>query len=158
VVASLQCRAVAGSRTVTNLEIINAEWGSTSATVRPPWERQVFVEKSTAGSFSTLVSSAGGKRLITSANSLPKPLLTLVHPNPANEIVSLSYTLFEAASVSVEVLNMKGERVQTLLPKSSHTEGEYSLSSSVRSLPTGTYVVRLQANGEAVMQRFVIGR
>lgn len=161
VVASLLCRAVAGSRTVTNLEIINAEWGATSATVRPPWERQVFVEvseKSTVGTFSTLISNAGGKRLITSASPLPKPLLTLVHPNPANEIVSLSYTLFESASVSLEVLNMKGEVVQTLLPESSRTEGEYSLSSSVRSLPTGTYMVRLQANGETVMTRLDIGR
>ncbi|MFY8001701.1 MAG: IPT/TIG domain-containing protein [Candidatus Kapaibacteriota bacterium] len=163
-VASMLCRAVAGSRTVTNLEIINAEWGSTSATVRPDWERRVFVEEppkdiAAAGTFTALVSNAGGKRLITSVDTSRKPTLSLVRPNPANDVVSLTYKLMEnSAPVSLDVLNMRGEVVQSLFAGISQTEGEYSLTVNVRGLPVGSYMLRLRANQDMVTQRLDVMR
>lgn len=162
-VASLQCRAVAGERTTTPLEIINAEWGSTSATAKPDWERRVFVEEPDivrASTFTTRVSTAGGRRLISGAiSSATPPLLSLARPNPASDVISLSYTLFDDALVTLDVLNMKGDVVQILLTETSRTVGEHSLSASVRTLPTGTYMLRLRANGApSVTQRMDIGR
>lgn len=160
-VASIYARAVAGERTVTNLEIINAEWGSTSATVRPEWERRVFVEESittTPSTFTARVSQAGGKRLIGSVADALTPLLSLARPNPAADVVSLTYTLFDDAVVTLDVLNIKGEVVQTLLAETNRAEGEYTLSASVRSLPSGSYLLRLRANGAAVNQRLDVVR
>ncbi|MBD1207950.1 MAG: hypothetical protein H9535_05955 [Ignavibacteria bacterium] len=162
-VASLQCRAVAGERTTTSLEIINAEWGSTSATAKPDWERRVFVEEpdiARASTFTTRVSTAGGRRLISgTTSSATPPLLSLARPNPASDVISLSYTLFDDALVTLDVLNMKGDVVQILLAETSRSVGEYSLSASVRTLPTGTYMLRLRANGaSSVTQRMDIGR
>jgi hypothetical protein len=160
-VASLQARAVAGERTVTNLEIINAEWGSTSATERPEWERRVFVEEPSSvipSTFTARVSEAGGKRLIGSAVATLTPLLSLARPNPAADVVSLTYTLFDDALVTLDVLNIKGEVVQTLLAETSRAEGEYTLSASVRTLPSGSYLLRLRANGAAVNQRLDVVR
>lgn len=160
-VASIYARAVAGERTVTNLEIINAEWGSISETERPEWERRVFVEESitaTPSTFTARVSQAGGKRLIGSVADALTPLLSLARPNPAADVVSLTYTLFDDAVVTLDVLNIKGEVVQTLLAETSRAEGEYTLSVSVRTLPSGSYVLRLRANGAAVNQRLDVVR
>lgn len=161
-IASLQCRAVAGERTSTPLEIINAEWGSTTATAKPEWERRVFVEEPDivrASTFTTRVSTAGGRRLISGTTSAATPLLSLARPNPASDVISLSYTLFDDALVMLDVLNMKGEVVQILLAETSRSVGEHSLSASVRTLPAGTYMLRLRANGaSSVTQRMDIGR
>jgi hypothetical protein len=160
-VASLQCRAVAGERTVTNLEIINAAWGSTSASTTPEWERRVFVEEPSTvipSTFTARVSQAGGKRLIGSVAGTLTPLLSLARPNPAADVVSLTYTLFDDALVTLDVLNIKGEVVQTLLAETSRAEGEYTLSASVRALPSGSYLLRLRANGAAVNQRLDVVR
>ncbi len=161
-VASLQCRAVAGERITTPLEIINAEWGSTSATAAPDWERRVFVEEpdiASASTFTTRVSTAGGRRLISGTTSAALPLLSLARPNPASDVISLSYTLFDDALVTLDVLNMKGEVVQVLLAETSRSAGEHSLSASVRTLPTGAYMLRLRANGaSSATQRMDIGR
>lgn len=158
--ASIPFRAVAGSRTVSKLEVIDTQWGNTVDSLRAEWERKVFVEEPRNGvssTFRTRVSQAGGIRLITGNNTLfaTNATLALIHPNPAIESIGITYRLFERGTlVALDILNLKGEVVQTLIAETPHDQGEYPLSASIRTLPSGAYFVRLRADKEIYLQRF----
>lgn len=162
--ASIPFRAVAGSRTVSKLEVIDTQWGNTVDSLRAEWERKVFVEEprnASISTFRTRVSQAGGTRLIASNNtsSATNATLALIRPNPATESIGIIYRLFDSKTlVAVDILNLKGEVVQTLVSENRQDEGEYPLAASIRGLSSGSYLVRLRADRNVYLQRFDVVR
>jgi hypothetical protein len=90
-------------------------------------------------------------------HSTTKALLEAV-PNPANDVVTLRYTLWQPAVVKLELFSMLGERVCTM--EASHqmrNAGTHSVSWNVEHLPQGVYSCRLYIGGsvQTVLLRVV---
>jgi hypothetical protein len=82
-------------------------------------------------------------------------------PNPFTGRTSIRYALPVAARVSLEVYNVKGERVATLVA-GEQGPGEYSVSfgpgaaGATRGLPSGIYFYRFRAGGFSATHRMVM--
>jgi hypothetical protein len=95
----------------------------------------------------------------------PKPVelseiaLDQNHPNPFNPATDISFSLPSAARVTLEIYNILGERVATLvdseLGAGSHTVTWNSTDISGNTVASGVYFYRLQA-GETVMTKKMV--
>lgn len=138
VVATLNCRALAGLRDTTALRIVGAEWGGGAE--RLPWEQSVVVEEPLDGKFTTRVSRAGGKRLIGTASAQS---LVEIRPNPANAEAEIVYVLAKADDVELTLVNGNGALVQRLF-SGMQEAGEYSIRAVLKGVSSGTYHVVLR--------------
>jgi len=66
------------------------------------------------------------------------------YPNPFNPETNISYTLANAANVSLKIFTVTGEEVATLVDRSQEA-GSFSVSFNAASLPSGVYFYRLDA-------------
>lgn len=74
-----------------------------------------------------------------------------VHPDPFNPITRMEYSLPEACNVRLEVYDVAGRRIATLVDGRQEAGG-HSLSWDAAGFDSGVYFCRLWA-GDAVVQR-----
>jgi hypothetical protein len=92
-------------------------------------------------------------------NSKASPLLN-IYPNPVTSQASISYVLYEAGSVTIEVFDVMGKKVKTLLNKNVPA-GEYNISwdgkndNGVKLIP-GIYLFTLKTAQHASTRRIVV--
>ncbi len=67
------------------------------------------------------------------------------YPNPFNSSTIIDYALPEASHVTIEVYNVLGQRVETLVDEYKEA-GYHSVSFGSTNLATGMYLYRIQAN------------
>jgi len=82
-------------------------------------------------------------------------------PNPFRASTRVQFSLARAAEVSLDVLDVSGRRVQTLLRDAPHAAGPGSAiwdgrDANDQALPAGLYFLRLQAAGEQRVRRVVL--
>lgn len=145
VLLRIPCRAVAGNTDTTALVLEQFQWGDGALQVSDVLE----------GSFKAKTSQAGGKRFISSATA--GLALVRVAPNPSADVLEIAYTLGSDAWTDISLLDMRGNIVQ-ILAKGIKQAGEQSVQTSVKQLPSGTYLLRMESGGEVVMQRVEIVR
>ena len=68
------------------------------------------------------------------------------YPNPFNPTTSIRYGIDKATNVQLEVYNMLGQRVMTLVNEQK-TAGWYTVNFDASHLSSGTYMYRITANG-----------
>jgi len=78
-------------------------------------------------------------------------------PNPASTFTSFNYTLPTAGTVTIELFDMKGEKVNGIVENNVEAGG-HSFEINVSSLTSGTYSVRLSANGSSVSRLINVAR
>ena len=66
------------------------------------------------------------------------------YPNPFNPATVISYQLPVNSDVTLEVFNMLGQHVATLV-NDSQQAGRYEVSFDASSLSSGTYIYRIEA-------------
>ncbi len=80
-----------------------------------------------------------------------------VHPNPFNPTTRVSFDLPRPGSFTLRVHDLRGRAVRTLAegvaPAGTHTAAWNGRDDSGRELPSGTYVIRLEAERYAATQR-----
>ncbi|HXG00823.1 MAG TPA: T9SS type A sorting domain-containing protein [Bacteroidota bacterium] len=76
------------------------------------------------------------------------------YPNPFNPTTTIQFALPSASHVRLEVFNLLGQRVETLV-NGFKEAGTYTLQFDASDLPTGIYFYRLQA-GQFVQTRKMI--
>ncbi|MCH8558186.1 MAG: T9SS type A sorting domain-containing protein [Balneolia bacterium] len=77
------------------------------------------------------------------------------YPNPFNPTTTISFTLPEASPVTLEVFNMQGQRVATLL-NTSMGAGLHNVSFDAASLSSGIYLYRLTAGSFSATNKMML--
>ena len=85
------------------------------------------------------------------------------YPNPFSRVTTLGYSLFEAGQVSLEVFDVLGHRIATLLTKQDEEAGRHSVvwdgeSQTGAKLPSGTYFYRVRVGGGERVGQVVMAR
>jgi flagellar hook assembly protein FlgD len=83
--------------------------------------------------------------------------LSLVnYPNPFGATTTFSYTLPSAGEVTIEIRNMLGSVVKTLVNGEKQTAGDHKLKLDAISLENGMYTATLKLNtGDQTMTRTI---
>ncbi len=117
-------RETASNRTAPNREI---GWGIVNARAALERARQVSAT--------------------TSVSAAPQTFeLYQNYPNPFNPITQIRYRLPVSSKVRLEVFDMLGRRIATLV-EARQEAGEYQMRFNAENLPSGIYLLRLQAGG-----------
>ena len=77
------------------------------------------------------------------------------YPNPFNPSTNIAYDLPEKADVRLEVFNIIGAKVATLVQKQKPA-GSYTARFDASSLASGMYLYRLTANGNLIATKKMI--
>ncbi len=78
-----------------------------------------------------------------------------IYPNPANESATININIERTSSVTIEVIDFTGKRVQTILDRQL-PEGQFKTSWNVNELPAGIYYVRIMVGGSDVVAKKVV--
>ena len=77
------------------------------------------------------------------------------YPNPFNPTTSIQIELPEQALVTLEVYNLLGQKIATLLNKHMQA-GSFDVSFNATALPSGMYLYRMQANGFSSVRKMML--
>ncbi len=77
------------------------------------------------------------------------------YPNPFNSQTTISYQLPVKAYVSLDVFDIHGRTVATLV-EGEQAQGHYRVPFSVNHLPSGVYIYRLETNEQIMHQRMIL--
>ncbi len=82
------------------------------------------------------------------------------YPNPFQEEVNLSFSLNQEERTTIEVFNIQGQRVHTLLsevaPKGEHRVMWDGKDQNGQTMPAGIYLIRLRAGKALINQKVVL--
>lgn len=78
------------------------------------------------------------------------------YPNPFNPSTTIHFTLPEASQVTVEVYDLVGRRVATLLDNTTLDAGSHEVRFDAVGLPSGSYLLRVEAADEVQMGRMTL--
>lgn len=98
--------------------------------------------------------------LITSNSLVVEQMLldkVLAYPNPTDKVLNVEFELYEAAKVTIQLLNVEGKIVQRF-PSEKLSGGKQLLDLSIEALPTGVYFLRLKSGQQKYTKRIVIAR
>ena len=79
------------------------------------------------------------------------------YPNPADESLTIHYELTQNGSVELNIYDLSGRLVEALV-SGEQTTGRHSVNWDSSTAATGVYLLRLEADGEAITKRAVISR
>jgi len=83
----------------------------------------------------------------------PSPIRLSVYPNPFEDSVLFQYTLPKASPVGLEVYNLRGQKLITLIPEQDMTSSGViswdGRDSQGRLCAAGIYLLRLNSGGES---------
>ncbi len=95
---------------------------------------------------------------IEEVNTVEKESVFSVFPNPNNGIFNIQYELKTKANVIIEIYDIKGLRVKTLVNQLNQYEGQYTIPSDLSDLTSGTYICRIIMNDEVKSSKIIIAR
>jgi hypothetical protein len=81
------------------------------------------------------------------------PFTFSFYPNPATENITMNYSLEESSKVTYIIYDLTGKQVQT--ESATRFPGAQQQTVDVNSLQAGTYLLSVNANGNAITKRFV---
>ncbi|GAB5410596.1 MAG: hypothetical protein BalsKO_29610 [Balneolaceae bacterium] len=103
-----------------------------------------------------------GENLVSTSTSqiieLPNTVtLSQNYPNPFNPSTSISYALTNSSIVTLEVFNLLGQKVRTLVNGKAQKAGNYSVQFDAQGLSSGVYIYQLRLKeGFALTKRLTI--
>ena len=77
------------------------------------------------------------------------------YPNPFNPSTTIGFSLPKSSQVKINIYNMIGELVATLA-EGTFEQGYHSVTFNAASIPSGTYVYRLESGDFAQVQKMVL--
>lgn len=99
----------------------------------------------------------------SAAPEMAQPLVTLLsnHPNPFNPSTTISYRLSQPSRASLRIYDLSGRLVRSLVHGQEQTAGSYDFTwhgrnDAGQSVPSGTYLYRLDAGNHQESQRLML--
>ncbi|MCK5684046.1 T9SS type A sorting domain-containing protein, partial [bacterium] len=80
--------------------------------------------------------------------------LQSAYPNPFNPSLTLHYGLITDAQTTVQIFNLRGQLVQTLV-NTYQSAGSYNLTWQPVNIGTGVYIVRLESNAQTSFKKII---
>ena len=77
------------------------------------------------------------------------------YPNPFNPSTQISYEIAKASHVQLDVYNVIGQRVRTLINEKK-TPGKYEITIDFSDLATGSYLCILKTNSGFAIRKMVM--
>jgi glucose/arabinose dehydrogenase len=78
-------------------------------------------------------------------------------PNPARDRIQLDFTVSHAGSVQAELIDLLGNTAQYIKSEEMNA-GDHILQTSVASLPSGTYILRISEGNEVLSKEITVVR
>ena len=95
---------------------------------------------------------------VTETTAVPTSIeLSQNHPNPFNPSTSIDYTLTTPANVTLDVFNVLGEQVSTLVD-GHRSAGTYTVNFNSGNLTSGVYFYRLTAGDQSMTRKMVLAK
>ena len=138
-----------------------SQWGGTDGYVKAYGIQNgtymtAFLDYDGSSDYETLAAGANvnetvGVEEMTSTSSFG------VYPNPATTITNVNYTLASEAVVTIEVVNMLGERVVSM-NKGTQQAGTYNNQIDFSNLNAGIYMVNFNVDGVVSTPRLTVAK
>lgn len=108
----------------------------------------------TAG-FTLIILS--GKAVSTEPGQTPVTFeLAQNYPNPFNPVTNIEFGIPKTSQVTLEVYDMIGRKVATLINRENKQAGRYTVAFSVDNLASGMYIYRLEAAGKVLTNKMTL--
>lgn len=102
------------------------------------------------------ISFAETATSLTGKSQFPETVsLSQNYPNPFNPSTTIPYTLKDISQVKIDVLNVLGQTVSTLVNET-QMAGRYQVVFDASDLPSGVYFCRLEAGHYSKMQKMIL--
>ncbi|WP_051069987.1 T9SS type A sorting domain-containing protein [Balneola vulgaris] len=78
------------------------------------------------------------------------------YPNPFNPSTTIAYGLPQSGKVTLEVFDVIGRKVATLINGETKSAGRYTVRFDARNLASGMYIYRLQTGAKVLSKKFTL--
>lgn len=115
-----------------------------------------------SGEKGTLLSTSTGGGIATSnvnEEAINIPVSAELHqnyPNPFNPTTVISYQLSENSKVQLEVFDMLGRKVATLVNGNRQTAGEHKITFNASNLSSGVYLYQLKTGNTVITKKLTL--
>jgi len=82
----------------------------------------------------------------------------VIYPNPSKGEFTIKYDVLKRADVRVDILDLKGALLKTLVNVNQQFEGKYNIPVNLNELPNGIYIVSMINNGKKFTEKVVIDK
>ncbi|MDZ7806258.1 MAG: T9SS type A sorting domain-containing protein, partial [Gracilimonas sp.] len=118
---------------------------------------EVIKAKSIESRFTILLNASGTTTGTEVGNDIPATVeLQQNYPNPFNPTTTIKYGVPAGGVVSLEVFNMLGQKVATLINGENQQAGRHSVQFDASSLSSGIYIYRLKAANTVVTKKLTL--
>ena len=151
---------------------VQADWYFVN-TILEPMEGEAFAEAWLSNDGDNHLSLASGESTPKAVQDTPAPdsplstgieqanspnvTIMSIYPNPAADIILVSYVAQEREYITAEIVDIKGSTVLEVV-NAEHAPNVYSLSLDVSSLPAGVYQLRFSSEKGVSSKKVVIAR
>ncbi|MFP4543737.1 MAG: T9SS type A sorting domain-containing protein [Candidatus Kapaibacterium sp.] len=87
----------------------------------------------------------------------PEEISMRISPNPANEIIRISFNVDAASRIEGQVLDIQGNRIKEIIAKNKYS-GNYSEEIGLGDMPSGNYFLKLSIGDKHYMMKFTVQR
>lgn len=81
-----------------------------------------------------------------------------IYPNPSNEFINITYSLDTEITLSIELANLFGQKIKTILPKQNQQAGSYTLQIPVYDFSPGTYFLVISSTNQTKTEKIIINK
>lgn len=92
---------------------------------------------------------------IKNTEQISNPAIFSIFPNPTNSDFSVSYSLDDMSFVKLELYDLSGIKIKTLLDIDNQTKGNYYFNSSISELISGTYLFVFTYSSKTITHKIV---
>ena len=79
-----------------------------------------------------------------------------IFPDSSNGFINILYSLETEKSLSIELVDLFGKRIKTILPKQYQKAGNYTLKIPVSDLPTGICFLTISSTNQSKTEKIII--